>query len=122
MQKAVSSHQPLGPWWLVEIFKRGALFLLEVTGTLFVARSLYPLGAKVDILLALLGSVLLAVGCIMEYLVWIKTVQFLSPRLNNLADENVRLRSERDKLGSMLLSLAPQSALKASSPSAHTEE
>lgn len=98
------------------IFQRGALSILEIAGVTLMIRSILPFRDKIDILAALLGGALIALGCLFEYLIWIRTVEFVSPRLSSLASENIQLRQERERLTSSLLARAPQGAFSDTPP------
>jgi hypothetical protein len=90
------------------LFQRGVLTILEVAGIALMIRAL--VAPTINIEAAALGGVLLTVGAVFEYLTWRTTVFLLSPRLDDVREENARLVAQRDRLLNTLLEAAPKGA------------
>ena len=90
------------------MFQRGALSILEISGTYLFFRSAF-LG-DLNINGAGLGALMLIVGLIFEFLIWRQTVDIIRPRMDALETENAFLKLERDRLLNAMLSGAPTGA------------
>lgn len=90
------------------VLQRGVLAIVELAGAFLMFRAL--MSPNVLIEAAALGGALLTVGTVFEYLIWRTEVNLLSPRLDEVQQENSRLAAQRDRLLDTLLQAAPKGA------------